>query len=276
MNPPLPRSPGILCAAALLAAVSLQSSLAQEQAPTAGNLAAQLSAAVLDNASTVRLKLETSHITGAEKTVLQLKVNARRTPEATDVHYQVLWPKGRQGESFVLRKTTGSAATGTVFVPPDSRRSLSPSQMQEGIFGSALSYEDLVDNYFAWENQRIVGEETVDRVPCRILESKPGRNDRSAYGSVRTWIDPKRLVPLRIEKFGPKGQLVRRIITTRVGRDDTGRQVPVNFTVERAGGDAVTVLEGSDCRHDVTLTDADFSPNAHSTEPAPGGSTPRL
>ena len=32
--------------------------------------------------------------------------------------YQVLWPKERKGESFLLRKSGNQAASGTVFVPP--------------------------------------------------------------------------------------------------------------------------------------------------------------
>ena len=86
--------------------------------------------------------------------------------------------------------------------------------MKEAFFGSDLSYEDLVENFFAWDNQAIVGTETVDRVPCQILESKPGKGDRSSYAKVRSWIDVKRLVPLRVEKYLASGQLARRIDTT--------------------------------------------------------------
>ena len=88
--------------------------------------------------------------------------------------------------------------------------------MKDAVFGSDLTYADLIENFFAWEHQTIVGTETVDRVPCQILESKPGKGDRSIYGRVRSWIDLKRLVPLRVEKYFESGQLARRIDTTRV------------------------------------------------------------
>ena len=63
---------------------------------------------------------------------------------------------------------------------------------------------------------------------CVILESTPDKGEPSIYGSVRSWIDPRRLVPLRVEKYLPSGQLARRIETTRVVTDDKGRSIPGN------------------------------------------------
>ena len=236
--------------------------MAQDTAPNAKDLASRLSAALLDNASMVRLKIESKASGSSPKSVLQIQVKARRTPAATDLVYSVLWPKDRKGEAFLLRKASGKPATGTVFALPDSVRPLNASHMQEGIFGTDLAYEDLVENFYAWDKQEIVGTETVDRVACQILESKPGSGQKSTYGRVRSWIDPKRLVPLKIEKYLTSGALARTIETTRVAKDDTDRQVPASFRVRRPGHDSVTELEGSNSRHDVTLSDADFTAEA--------------
>jgi hypothetical protein len=232
---------------------------AQEGELSAKALAEKMSAAVLDNASSVRLKLEFTPAKGGEKVVLQLQANASRTAAASDILYKVLWPKERKGEGFVLRKASNQAATGSVLTLPDQVTPLTGGGMKEGIFGSALSYEDLVGNFFGWVSQEIVGTEVVNRVTCQILESKPGKGDYSSYAIVRSWIDTKRLVPIRIEKFGGGGAMVSRIVTTRVAKDDTNRQVPASFTVQRAGEEAVTVIEGSNSKHDVTFTAADFS-----------------
>jgi hypothetical protein len=77
--------------------------------------------------------------------------------------------------------------------------------MKDAVFGGDLSYADLIENFFAWEQQSIAGTEIVDRVSCQILESRPGKGDRSIYGRVLSWIDPKRLVPLRVEKYFESG-----------------------------------------------------------------------
>lgn len=243
---------------------------AQDAPPSARDLAAQLSTNVKDGSSLVRLKMEIRQPASGTKNVLQLQVKARRTKPSTDILYQVLWPKERKGESVLLQKSAGRAPTGKVFVPPSTVQNLSSSQMKESILGSDLSYEDIIEDFYGWENQSIAGTEVVDRVNCQILESKPGKGDRSSYSRVRSWIDVRRMVPLRIEKYSNSGQLVRRIETTRVAKDDTDRLVPASLTVQRAGQDSVTELEGSNSRHDVTLTDQDFTPEGIQSLSGPG------
>jgi hypothetical protein len=258
-----PFRPALLRAAFLSVTVLLSQVRAQDAAPlSARDLSARLSANVQDGSSSVRLKLEIQGSGGGPKTVLQLQVKARRTTTATDLVYQVLWPKERKGESFLLRKAADRAPSGAVFVPPDSLLPISTSKMKDAVFASNLTYEDLLENFFAWEHQTIVGTETVDRVPCQILESRPGKSDRSSSARVRSWIDLKRLVPLRVEKYLESGQLAQRIDTTRVAKDDTDRLVPASLSVRRPGQDSATELEGSNSRHDVSYAESDFTPEA--------------
>lgn len=257
--------PSVLLAAALL----VTRGTAQDTAPSAQDIASRLNAAIQDGSSSARVKMEIKPSADGPKTVLQLQIKTRRTNTATDIIYQVLWPKERKGESILLHKAPNQAATGTVFVPPDSMKTLTAAQMKEGIFGSDLSYEDLAGNFFTWENQAIVGTETVDRVPCQILESKPGKNDHSPYTKVRSWIDVKKLVPMRIEKHLASGQMERRINTTRVAKNDADRPVPATLVIQRAGTESVTELEGSKSRYDVKYTDADFTPDALRTLTTP-------
>ena len=99
-------------------------------------------------------------------------------------------------------------------------------------------------------------------MPCLILESKPGSGQPSSYSSVRSWIDAKRTVPVRIEKYGAGGALVCRITVTRLVKDDINRLIPATFTVQRAGMEGETVLEGSNIKHDIILSDADFTEEA--------------
>jgi hypothetical protein len=222
--------------------------------PMAPNdLASRLSALRQNGASYVRLRME---IKGATKETLQLQIKERRTKNSSEVVYQVLYPKERKGESVLLRKIGNRPASGSVFVPPNTLRPI--DDLKEPLLGSDLSYEDVVDNFFAWDQQVIVGIEEVDGVKCPILESKPGKGQGSIYGSVRSWIDVRRLVPLRVEKYASSGQLLRRIDTTRVVAD-AGHQIPANLAVGGARPDSSTLLDGSRIRHNVTYTDRDFT-----------------
>jgi len=247
----------------LVVALFIPSVLAEQAAPiSAPDLAARLSANVQDGSSSVRVRMEIRGPAGGSKTVYQLEIKARRTRTATDVVCQVFWPKDRKGESFLLRSSQEAGPSGTYFKPPDSLRPITSSQMNEAVFDGDLSYADLIENFFAWERQSIVGAENVDRVPCQILESRPGKGDHSIYGRVLSWIDLKRLVPLRVEKYLESGEQVRRIDTTRVAEDSTDRKVAANMVVRRSGQDSVTELDGSKSRHDVSLSDSDFTAEA--------------
>jgi outer membrane lipoprotein-sorting protein len=227
---------------------------------SASDLAARLSAWQQDGVSYVRLRMVVSEPAG--KNAFQIQIKGRRSKTSTDVIYQILWPKERKGEGVLLQKAGGRSATGAVFVPPNSLRPLDASQMKEAFFGSGLSYEDLVENFFSWEQQAIVGTEEVEGASCYILESKPGKGSRSSYSKVRTWVDTRRLIPLRIEKYSASGELARRIETSNVVTDDIGRQLPANLTVRDPRKNSTTELDGSRIKHDIRFDDAEFTPEA--------------
>jgi Outer membrane lipoprotein-sorting protein len=266
-----------IAAASLGCALVVFSAGAADTAPPvmpATDLASQLSALQQDGASYVRLRLEVKQPPGTTKIVLQLQIKERRTKTATDVVYQVLWPKDRKGEAVLLQKATNQPATGLLFVPPDTVRSLDTSQMKEPLFGSDLSYEDVLENFFAWEHQAIVGTEVVDRVSCQILESKPGKSERSTYATVRSWVDLRRLVPLRVEKYLASGQLARRIDTTRVVTEDNHRHIPANLTVRGLRKDSVTDLDGSRIKRSVAYADQEFTPEGFKAVTTPRSAPP--
>jgi hypothetical protein len=242
-------NPRLLLPVALIMIASVASAA---DTVSANELASRLSALRQDGASYVRLRME---IKGAKQETLQLQLKQRLTKGSSEVVYQVLFPKERKGESVLVKRAAGRAVSGSTFTPPSTTRTI--SDPKEPLLGSDLSYEDVVDNFYAWDQQAIAGTEVVEGVNCQILESKPGKGDRSSYGSVKSWIDPKRLVPLRVEKYSSSGQLVRRIDTTRVVVD-AGHPIPANLAV-RGRGDSSTLLDGSRIKHDVSYTDADFS-----------------
>ncbi len=245
---------------AACALVALSARAAEAPALPPKDLAAKLSALQQDGSSFVRLKLGVKPAAGVQKFSLQLQIKQRRTQGSTEVIYQVLWPKERAGEAVLLKQSGNGAASGSLFTPPNTVRALTAAQMKESLFGSDLSYADVLENFFAWENQAIVGTEVVDRVTCQILESKPGKGQRSAYSGVRTWVDSRRLVPLRIEKYLSSGALARRFDTTSVATDDKGRSVPADMTVSSPQQGSATDLEGSKLKHGVALTDREFTP----------------
>ena len=231
----------------------------------ASELANQLSALRQNGSSYVRLRLE---VKGASSQTLQLQIKERRTKNATEVVYQVLWPKERKGESVLLRMVGNRPASGSVFVPPNLVNAI--DDLKAPLLGSDLAYADVIEDFFAWDQQMFLGTEEIDRVSCQIIESKPGKSDRSIYGSVRSWVDMKRLIPLRVEKYSSSGQLVRRIDSTRVVSDDGG-YIPANLMVSGVRSNSSSLFEGSRIKHDVSYTDRDFTPDGIKEVASPRG-----
>jgi hypothetical protein len=257
--------------AALGIVLVISSALAEVEPPariSASDLAAGLFA-LQDGTSYVRLRLEVKQPIDTTKITLQLQIKERRSRTATDLVYQVLWPEERKGEAVLLHKADGSPPTGSLFIPPDKPRPLNASQMSDALFGSDLSYEDVIENFFGWADQTVVGSEVLNRVNCVILESRPDKGEPSRYSRIRSWIDPRRLVPLRVEKYLPSGQMARRIDTTRVVTDDKGRSIPGALTVRGLRENSLTDLDGSRIRHDVTYTDREFTPEGLTDPLAP-------
>jgi outer membrane lipoprotein-sorting protein len=208
----------------------------------------------------IRTKLEVQTAGGAgARRVLQLQIKERRTKAATDVVYQVLWPNEHKGEAVILHQA-GGAPKGSFIKPSQPVREIKPSQMGDGLFDSDLSYQDAVENFFGWKNQTIVGSEPIDNVNCQILESKPDGSSFTIYAKVRSWIDPRRFVPMRIVKYSSSGEVVRRIDVTRVARDEKHNPIPANLTVHGTRKNSVTEFNGARIDQDVNFTDADFTP----------------
>jgi len=243
-------------AAAAFCLISIRGAEPAPPAMSAAELAAQLDA-VSQGSALIRAKLEVRSLEGAKR-VLQLQIKKRRTKTTTDLLYQVLWPNEHKGEAVILHQAQG-AAKASIIVPQQPVRTIKSSEMNEGLFDSDLSYQDAVENFFAWKKQALVGSETINGVNCQILESKPDSSSVSIYAKVRSWIDPQRFVPMRIEKYSSSGELVRRIDVTRVARDEKHHPTPDSLTVHGPRKNSVTEFNGARIHQEVQFTDADFT-----------------
>jgi outer membrane lipoprotein-sorting protein len=216
----------------------------------------------------IRLRLQVKPSGSAADETLQIQIKERRTKTATDLVYQVLWPQPRKGESVLLHQEAGHSASGSLFTPPDKAQTLSASQLRQPFFGSDLSYLDVIEDPLSWESQTITGTEVVNGVNCTVLESRPDKGE-SEYAKVRSWIDPNRLVQMRIEKYSSSGEVKVRIETSRVANDDKGRPIPANLTVQDPKNGSVTELDGSRIKHNVTFSDSEFTPEGLKQVAAP-------
>lgn len=229
------------------------------KAQDASQLASDLAGSIEDGTSLTKVRMNIK--SGGSKTSLNLQIKARRTAQRSEVLYQVIFPADRKGESILLRQDGTSAAKGYSYTRNSTNAvPLGASNMTGSAFGSDLTYQDLIENFFRWKNHTITGKETIRRNDCLILESTPGSSDSTPYGKVRSWVDTKRMVVMKVEKYDRSGNLATLIETQQVHRDDKGRSIPANLLVRRTGSGTETDLDGSNIRHDVSLSDEDFRP----------------
>jgi hypothetical protein len=248
----------LVLAGVALAFISGQAQEPAAPAMSANELASRMVASLQGNAL-IRTQLEI-HFPAGGKRVLQLQIKQRRTKTATDLSYRVLWPNEYKDQIVILHQDAGKAPSGSVILPHQPVHTLDASQMKEGLFGSDLAFEDAVENVYSWKEQAIVGTETVNNVPCQILESKPASSSASIYAKARSWIDPRRFVPLKIEKYSATGELMRRIDITRVARDEKHNPIPAGLTVRSPGKNTMSEFNGARIDQDVNLSDDDFTP----------------
>lgn len=217
-------------------------------AENGSDLAAKLRAKE-NGSSLVRIKMD-----GGGQT-LQIQIKSRVSGSNSDIVYQILFPKERKGEAVVMHRS-GNKFSATSFKPPGTLKEIGGGEMKQALFRTDLSYEDIIDSPFAWSQQTIVGTQDIDRFPCQILESKPGGH-ASSYASVKTWIDPKRMVPLQIEKYDGAGKVVRRINITRILLDG-GDSLPADLEVTGPGG-SVTRIHGSGLKRGQNFPETEFT-----------------
>ena len=187
--------------------------------------------------------------------ILQVQIKSRVSAGAADIVYQILFPKERKGESVLLHRA-GNKFSATLFTPPNTIKQI--AEMSQALLGTDLSFEDIIDSPFAWSQQAIVGTQDIDRFPCQILESKPGGRT-SSYAGVKTWVDPRRMVPLQIEKYDSAGKVVRRINITRMLLDG-GDSLPADLEVSGPGG-SVTRITGSSIKRGLNYPQTEFTPD---------------
>jgi outer membrane lipoprotein-sorting protein len=193
---------------------------------------------------------------GSGNQTLQVQIKSRVSNAASDIVYQILFPKERKGESVLLHRS-GNKFSATLFTPPDTVKQIGAAEMKQALFSTDLSCEDIIDSPFAWSQQAIVGTQDIDRFACQILESKPGKDHGSSYASVKSWIDPKRMVPLQIEKYDSSGKVVRRINITRMLLDG-GDSLPADLEVSGPAG-SVTHITGSSIKRGLNFPETEFT-----------------
>jgi len=98
-----------------------------------------------------------------------------------------------------------------IFTPQSDRIiRISGHMLRQSVMGSDLSYEDLMENtlYSEMYDSKIIKEDTVDNRVCWVLKLK-AKYDDIAYDTREIWVDKKRFIPLKENRFAKSGKLLK-------------------------------------------------------------------
>ncbi|MFC1898183.1 outer membrane lipoprotein-sorting protein [Candidatus Cloacimonadota bacterium] len=107
-----------------------------------------------------------------------------------------------------------------IFEPKADRTiQISGHMLRQSMMGSDLSYEDMME-----ENELdqvydavVIGEEILNERDCWVLELTAKISDM-AYQTKKVWVDKSRFLPLKEERFGKSGTLLKTSEITEVSK----------------------------------------------------------
>jgi len=95
---------------------------------------------------------------------------------------------------------------------PSSDRTIQISghMLRQSMMGSDLSYEDMMEEneLIKIYNAEVTGEEIINERDCWIV-LLTAKTEAAAYHTKKVWIDKERYLPLREERFGKSGKLLK-------------------------------------------------------------------
>jgi hypothetical protein len=239
------------------------SGMAQDNTGNAVQRGAELAKRVLQKQYTSGFRIRARAVIGANpedpaaSSVLQVRIVGRREKSKTQILYQILWPTSRKGTALVFELGTHPRISGFLFVPPDRITPITDSLIASPFAGTALTIEDLAENYWLWPSQRIAGQGRAGDRRCTILESRPSQETASAYAIVRSCITKNS--PLWVEKLTADNHIVKRITFEISNREDNRQDYRLAMIVEGDDKSQRTRVEFLKSERDLKISLDEFS-----------------
>jgi hypothetical protein len=237
--------------------------MTQDNAGDPAQRGAELAKRVLQKQNTSGFLIRARALVGenpedpALSSVLQVRIVGRREKSKTQVLYQILWPTSRIGTALVLDLGPQSKISGFLFTPPDHLTPITDSLITTPFAGTAMTIEDLAENYWHWPSQRIVGPGRAGERRCTILESRPPPETTSAYAIVRSCITKNS--PLWVEKLAADNHLAKRIVFEVSSRTKTEQTSRIAMVVEGNDKSQRTRVEFLKSERDLKISPDEFS-----------------
>lgn len=145
-----------------------------------------------------------------------------------------------------------------IYLPALKRvKRIASDSKNDSFMGSDFTYDDLGDRHPSEDTHTLIGEETVDGLPCYVVESVPLEKN-PAYAKTITRIHKDSWVGLRKEYFDSRGELVKVLEIGKREKID-GFWVVTDMTMKDLDRGSSTRITMNAVRFDIPLNDQLFS-----------------
>jgi hypothetical protein len=148
--------------------------------------------------------------------MLVYRLNGAKGEVSTLIRFTA--PADIDGTGLLTLDAAEGSTNQWIYLPAMQRVRRVDSNRQGGRFvNSDFYFEDLRDRKPSADTHRITGREKVGDTVCEVMESVPVQADNSAYLKRLSWIDPRSLLPLRMDFFERQpDQPSKRLLVSRL------------------------------------------------------------
>lgn len=150
-------------------------------------------------------------------TVYEKLVSAGAVDEMRLIRFHT--PPDIQGSGVLTVENPDRDNDQWIYLPAyHTTRRVASANRGDRYMGTDFLYEDIMRERVEEYAYRAAGTETVDGVPCLIIEATPAAERlarESAYSKKRIWVDTARDVILKVDFFNRDGRLFKHLTVTR-------------------------------------------------------------
>jgi hypothetical protein len=198
-----------LFVAVLFSALSVSGLPCRAQTPTGEEIARRVHDRNVGSDSVAEAEMILVSKSGHER-VRTLRAYTKTDGPVRKAIIRFLSPADIEGTGFLVLEREGAETEQFLYLPALRRaRRIVSSQKSRSFVNSDFTYEDMERRPVEDFQHTLAGEETVEQVPCWVVDSAPKPGVRSQYGRIRSWVAKDLDVPLRIHYFDKKGRPVK-------------------------------------------------------------------
>jgi hypothetical protein len=169
---------------------------------------------------------------------------------------------GSRSQVLVHMSTNGHVTID--LLPPGSKTAaaLPFERWNEGLSGSDLSYEDLLETQFFWKGQMFLPPDVFRSHKCFVVKSTADAGDRSHYSSVTSWIDSDMIYPVHVVKSLRGSGLQKELNYFGFRRSGSGwSSTHLEVMTPGGTGSSQFVIERGSDKAKLTLKDFELGPS---------------